>query len=72
VEEEYEKKIETLYELLNSDVIYGYFPALHFAFSTLSCPDFVKFFESKEPKEDCSDTRKCIERMTTKSDVYYY
>jgi len=69
VEPKYEKKIENLDELLNSDVINGDFPALHFAFSTLSYPEFVRFFESKEPKEDCSDMRKCIERMTTKSDV---
>jgi len=69
VEEKYEKKIETLDELLNSDVIYGYFPALHFAFSTLWYAEFVTFFESKEPKEDCSDMRKCVERMITKSNV---
>jgi len=69
VEKKYEKKIETLDELLNSDVVYGYYPALHFAASTVSYPKFVTFFERKELKEDCSDMRKCIERMITKRDI---
>jgi len=68
VEKKYEKKIETLDELLNSDVVYGYYPVLHFAASTVSYPEFVTFFDRKEPKEDCSDMRKCIERMITRRD----
>jgi len=69
VEPKYEKKIETLDELLNSNIVYGYYPVLHFAFSTVSYPEFVTFYESKQPKEDCSDMRKCVERMITKGDI---
>ena len=69
VQPKYEKKIETFDELLNSDVVYGYYPVVQFALSTVSYPDFFTFFESKEPKEDCSDMRKCIERMITKRDI---
>jgi len=69
VEPKYEKKIETLDELLNSDVVYGYYPALHYTFSTISYTEFVKFFQIKEPTEDCSDMRKCIDRMITRKDI---
>jgi len=69
VEPKYEKKIETLDELLNSDLVYGYYPMLHFAASTVSYPEVVTFFERKERKEDCSDVGKCIERMITKRDI---
>ena len=69
VEPKYEKKIGTLDELLNSEVVYGYYPALHFGASTLSYPEFVTFIESKEPKVSCSDMQKCVERMITKRDI---
>jgi len=69
VEPKYEKRIENLDELLNSDVVFGYYPILQFALSTVSYPEFVTFFERKEHKEDCSDMRKCIERMITKIDI---
>ena len=69
MEPKYGNAIETLDEFLNSDVVYGYYPILHFAASTLSYPKIVTFFESKERKEDCSDLRKCVERMTTKRDI---
>jgi len=69
VEPKYEKKIETLDELLNSYLVYGYYPALHFAFSTVEHPEFISFSERKELKEDCSDMRKCVERMITKRDI---
>jgi len=69
VEPKYEKRIENLDELLNSDVVFGYYPILQFALSTVSYPEFVTFYENKEPKEDCSDMRKCIERMITKRDI---
>ena len=69
VEPKYEKKIETLDELLDSDVVYGYYPSLHFAASTTTFHEFFNFVESKEPKEDCNDMRKCIERMITKRDI---
>jgi len=69
VEPIYEKRIETLDELLNSDIVYGYYPILHFLSSTVTYPKIDTFFDRKERKEDCSDVRKCIERMTTKRDI---
>jgi len=60
VEPKYERKIETLDELLNSDVVYGYYPALNFAAFTVTYPEFITFSGSKKPKEYCSDMRKCI------------
>ena len=55
VEPKYEKKIETLDELLNSDLVYGYYPITHFAASTVSYAEVFTYFEIKEPKEDSSD-----------------
>jgi len=69
VEPLYEKKIETYDELLISDVVYGYQPFITYIQDTLAYPDFVKFAENKDLKEDCSDIRKCIHRMVTKRDI---
>jgi hypothetical protein len=69
VEPKYEKKLETLDELLDSDVVYGYHPFINFIQDTLAYPEFVKFLEHKRFKEDCSDVRKCVERMITKRDI---
>jgi hypothetical protein len=69
VEPKYEKKLETLDELLESDVVYGYHSALSFVLATVSYPEFVKFVEHKKLKEDCTDIRKCVERMITKRDI---
>jgi hypothetical protein len=69
VEFNYEKKLETLEEILNLDVVYGYHPAVNYNQDTVSFPEFVKFLEYKELKEDCTDARKCVERLITKRDV---
>jgi len=69
VEPNYEKKIETLDELLNSEVVFGYNPSLQYVLSTVTYPEMDKFFELKEHKEDCSDVRKCVQRMKTKKDI---
>jgi hypothetical protein len=69
VEPNYEKKLETLDDLLHSDVVYGYHPALNLILDTISHPEFVNFVKHKKPQEDCSDTRKCLERMVTKRDI---
>ena len=60
----YEKKLETLDELLDSNVVYGYHPFVNFFQDTISYPEFVKFFQNKKLKQDCSDVRKCVERIT--------
>jgi hypothetical protein len=65
----YEKKLETFEQLLHSDVVYGYHPALNYIQDTISFPEFVKFLEYKEVKEDCSEVRKCVERLITKGDI---
>jgi hypothetical protein len=69
VEPKYEKKLETLEELLDSDVVYFYHPAVSYAQETVSYPEFVQFFERKEEKEEYTDVRKCVERMITQRDV---
>jgi hypothetical protein len=69
VEPNYGKKFETLEELLDSDIVYGYHPVIDLIQNTLSFPEFVNFLEYKDVKEDCSDVRKCMERMITKGDM---
>jgi hypothetical protein len=54
---------------LDSDVIYGYHPGINFAQDTLLFPEFLKFLEHNELKEDCSVPRTCIERIITKRDI---
>ena len=66
MEPNYENKLETFEDLLDSDVVYGYHPAINFVQDALSYPEFVKFLDQKNLKEDCSDLRKCVERMITK------
>ena len=69
VEPKYEKRIETLDALLDSDTVYGYHPFFNLFQDTLSYPELVKFLEHKRQKEDCSDVRKCVERMITKRNI---
>jgi hypothetical protein len=42
-----EKKLETLDELLHSDVVYGYKPALSLVQNNKTYTDFVKLLEQK-------------------------
>ena len=51
VEPKYEKKLETLEELLDSDVVYVYHPAVSYAHETVSYSEFVKLVDRKEQKE---------------------
>jgi hypothetical protein len=69
VEPKYEKNLETLDELLDSNVVYGYHPLIHYTQCTMSYPEFVYFLEHNKLKYDCSDTRKCIERMILKRNI---
>ena len=69
VEPNYEKKLETLEEILNSNVVYGYYSGINYIQDTITFPEFVKFLEYKGIKEDCTDARKCVERMITKRDI---
>jgi len=71
VEPEYEKRIESLDELLHSDLVYGHYSALQHFLTTVSHPEFVTFFERKERKIECVDTHKCIERMITMKDMAF-
>jgi len=77
VEPKYEKKIETFDELLVSNIVYGDNPSVYYATQTVPYPEFTRLLEHKKHKEDCSDTRKCIERLITKryisifSSIYY-
>jgi hypothetical protein len=69
VEPKYEKKLETLDELLESDVVYGNDLFISYAQDILSYPELVKFLEHKTLQEDGSDVWKCVERMITKRDM---
>jgi hypothetical protein len=69
VQPKYENKLETFDDLLHSDIVYGYHPALNYVQDTISYPEFVKFLEHKKLQEDCSDIRKCVERMITQRDI---
>ena len=66
VEPNYEKKLETLEELVVSHLVYGYHPFINFIQHTVSYLEFVRFLERKNLKEDCSCVRKYIERLITK------
>jgi hypothetical protein len=69
VEPKYEKKLETFEDLLNSDVVYGYHQIINVLQDTVDFPEFAKFLEKKNLQEDCTDPRKCVERMITKRDI---
>ena len=69
VEPKYEKKLETLDDLLYSDVFYGYHLFMYYFQDTVSYSKLVKFNEHKKLKEDCSDIRKCVERIITQRDI---
>ena len=69
VEPTYENKLETLVGLLNSDVIYGHNAFVNLVQETVGYPEAVTYFKQKTLKEDCSDYRKCVERMITKRDI---
>jgi len=69
VEPKYEKKIETFDDLIDSDVVYGNHPISHFFVETTSYPEYDRFLKHKKFQEECSDVRKCIQRMITKRDI---
>jgi len=69
VEPEYDNKIETLDELLNSDIIYGYNTGLDITFQSVPYPELSEFNQRKKLRDDCDDTTKCVERMITKGDI---
>ena len=69
MEPKYEKKLDTLDELLHSEVLYGYYPSLNLFQDNISYPEFVKFLEQKKFKKDCYDIRKCVERMIKIRDI---
>ena len=68
VEPNYAKKIETFDDLLNSDLVFGYHTVLNFAEETAPNPRYVKFFEQKIQKEDCT-YKWCVGEMITKREM---
>jgi len=68
VDPKYGKQIETLEEILNSDVVFCYNQALLLLKDTLAYPEIVKFVDQKTQKEEFSMSI-CVERMITKRDV---
>jgi len=65
---QYEKKIETLDELLLSDFLLGYIQAFLHTKETVAYPEIVKFFDQKTQKEEFH-VNSCVERMITKRDM---
>jgi hypothetical protein len=59
VEPNYEKNLKTLEGLLDSDLIYGYHSFLSYAQDTVFYPEFVKFVEHKEQKDEFVEGRVC-------------
>jgi len=69
VEPMYEKKLETIKDLLIADIIYGYNPLINLVQETIEYSEAVTYSYQKTLKEDCSDPRKCVERLITKRDI---
>jgi hypothetical protein len=69
VEPTYEKKIETLDELVDSDFVFGYNQFLFYAKDTLSYPELLKFLDQKTQKDDCTGRYSCVERMIRERDM---
>jgi hypothetical protein len=65
----YEKEIETLDDLLNSDVVLGYNSIINVGLGTAGSPEIIAFLDHKTQQEECSDVRKCVERLITKRDI---
>ena len=65
----YEKKLETVEDLVNSDVVYGYQPIVNLVQGTVEYFEAVAYIEHKTQTEDCRDHRKCVERLITQRDV---
>jgi len=62
----YEKKLETLHDLQNSEIVFGYHSLGNFDLGTVPYPELVTFLELKTIQEDCSDIWKCVEKMIRK------
>jgi hypothetical protein len=69
VEPNYEKKLETLDELLVSGIVYGSHSFFTFAQDTFSYPELVQFLEHKNLQDDCSGPPKCVERTIAKRGI---
>ena len=69
VEPTYEKKMETLDELVDSDLVFGYNKVLLYVKDTFSSHQLVKFFDQKSQKEECTGTYSSVERMITERDM---
>ncbi|PNF20715.1 hypothetical protein B7P43_G17653 [Cryptotermes secundus] len=67
VEPGHEKKIETIEELIDSNVMYGYNTAMEVGMMTTDYTYHLKFPESR--RTDCSNTKNCIHRMMSDGDV---
>jgi len=69
VEPKYEKKLETIDELLHSDIVYGDHPGVNVVTRFVQYPEYKRFLEKKKLKEDCTNGQKCVKRMVTKRDL---
>jgi hypothetical protein len=67
VEPGYEKMLETMEDLLDSNVFYGYNAAMEIGMTTTEYTDHLRFPDSR--RIDCSDTKMCIRRIMSDGDV---
>jgi hypothetical protein len=63
----YEKKIQTIEELIDSDLMYGYNRAMEIGLATTDYNDHRKFPGSR--RTDCRNTKNCIHRIMSDGDV---
>jgi hypothetical protein len=69
VEPKYEKKLETSDDLLDSDLVYGFVPMIHYVQDSFAYPELARFFEHKAQKVDCTANRSSIRDMIAKRDT---
>jgi hypothetical protein len=67
VEPGYEKKFETIQELLDSNINYGYITVLEIVMSTMEFSDHLQFPPTR--RVDCADMKNCLRRMMSDGDV---
>jgi hypothetical protein len=69
VEPGFEKQIETMEELIASNVFYGYNEVMEFGMMTTEYTDHLRFPESR--RIDCTDTSVCVRRIMSTGDVAF-
>jgi hypothetical protein len=67
VEPGYERKFETIQELLDTNINYGYITVLEIAMLSMEFSDHLQFTPTR--RVDCADMKNCLRRMISDGDV---